>query len=918
MNAEESNAAQQSEAERCLRENQRRLATLLSNLPGMAYRCRNDTDWTMELVSDGCEALTGYSASDLVGAGVHTYNSLIHPDDRDRIWNEVQEALKRGLPFRLTYRIRTADGREKWVWEQGVGVYSGANLEALEGFITDITDRKDAEAKLKAQYERFQTIIEHTDAGYFRIGMDGCFEDVNPAWLRMYGFASREEAIGLHFSAVQVQQDIGKAEETVDGLVRGESVASGEFSRLRRDGAVGYHTFSANPVLDGDRVIGLEGFLVDITDRKTADLERQRSEQRYSALFNSMQEGVAIHKLSYRNGIAENYILLDVNRRYEEILGVRREDVVDRAATDVYESQSAPYLKEYASVVQTGTPLQFETYFPPMDKYFVISVAPLGDCRFATIFFDVTAQRRTEERYKLISENAADVIWLWDPTEGRCIYVSPSVRQLRGFAPEEVMAQPVDQAISPDSYGIVKAELQRRRAAIEAGDEAARIGTNEIDFLRKDGTCVSTETVTKLLSEGRQAIRYVLGVSRDITERKRTEIALHQLEDQLRQAQKLESVGRLAGGIAHDFNNLLTVINGYSGLILEQLKPFDPLHPFALEIANAGDRAASLTKQLLAFSRKQVIEPRVFDLNTTIRQSAPMLQRLIGEDISLQTELDDSLGQVLADPDQIHQVIMNLAVNARDAMPAGGRLEIRTANADLNEADGAVMHHGATPGRYVLLTVTDSGHGMDETIREHIFEPFFTTKETGKGTGLGLSTVYGIVRQSGGWIDVWSEVGSGTSLKVYLPRTDGRREPEREEISGPMEGGRETILVVEDQQSVRSFAAAALRQCGYHVIQASDGDDAISAAGKYPGEIHLLLTDVVMPGISGKVSSERLKEMRPGLKVLFMSGYTADIIAQRGVLDRDVAFLHKPFSAVDLAAKVREVLAQPSRPQAGT
>jgi two-component system cell cycle sensor histidine kinase/response regulator CckA len=364
--------------------------------------------------------------------------------------------------------------------------------------------------------------------------------------------------------------------------------------------------------------------------------------------------------------------------------------------------------------------------------------------------------------------------------------------------------------------------------------------------------------------------------------------------------------------VAHDFNNLLTVINGYSGMLLEQLKVFDPLHPYVLEIKNAGERAASLTKQLLAFSRKQVIEPTAFDLNTTIRQAAPMLQRLIGEDIALETHLDDSLGQVLADPNQIHQVIMNLAVNARDAMPDGGRLDIKTNDVELGVEACTAEHPDAMPGRYVVMTVTDSGHGMDETTRHQIFEPFFTTKEVGKGTGLGLATVYGIVRQSGGWVDVWSEVGVGTTIKVYLPHTDVRPMPDEHGIGVATEGGNETILVVEDQESVRSFAVTALKQYGYYVIEASDGDEAIAVAEQHSGRIHLLLTDVIMPGMNGKVLSERLKEFYPDLKVLLASGYTADAFADRGVIDPGDAFLHKPFSPAELAVKVREVLAQSS------
>jgi nitrogen-specific signal transduction histidine kinase len=383
------------------------------------------------------------------------------------------------------------------------------------------------------------------------------------------------------------------------------------------------------------------------------------------------------------------------------------------------------------------------------------------------------------------------------------------------------------------------------------------------------------------------------------------------LEDQLRQAQKLESVGRLAGGVAHDFNNLLTVINGYSGFLLKRLAAGDPLRAYADEIGIAGERAAGLTRQLLAFSRKQVIEPRVIDLNAAIRESAPMLQRLIGEDIALETRLEGGLGQVMADPDQIHRVIMNLAVNARDAMAGGGTLDIETKNVEIGQAGSASMQPAATPGRYVLMTVTDNGHGMDETVRRQVFEPFFTTKEVGKGTGLGLSTVYGIVRQSGGWIDVSSEVGVGTSFEVYLPRVDACGVPERSGIGVPIEGGVETILVVEDQQTVRAFVVAALRQCGYDVLEASDGNEAIAVAGRHPGRLHLLLTDVVMPGMNGKELSGRLKELRPDLKVLFISGYTADAIAHRGVLDRGVAFLQKPFSPEELARKVRDALAAP-------
>jgi PAS domain S-box-containing protein len=754
----------------------------------------------------------------------------------------------------------------------------------------------DAEARLQAHHERFQRIIENTDAGYFRIGMDGSYEEVNPAWLRMYGFTRKEDAIGLHFSAVQVPADVAKAEEIVEALMRGESVRSGEFSRLRRNGTIGYHSFSANPVLDGDRVVGLEGFLVDISDRKIAERERRHTEQRYRTLFDSMHGAVALHKLVFCDGIPQNYILLDVNRRYEEIVGVRREHVVDRLATDVYGTQDAPYLKEYVSVVDTGSPFQFETYFPPMDKHFVISVAPMGDDCFATIFFDITEQKKTDEAMRSLVTAIAqtdETIVITD-LNGTIQYCNPAFEKVTGYSKEEAIGQN-PRVLKSGKHG--KEVYEQLWATITQG----KVWTGHLINKKKDGSLYEEDATISPIRDASGKLSGFVAVKRDITERL-------QLENQLRQAQKLESIGRLAGGVAHDFNNLLTVINGYSEFLLERLKPPDPLTPYVEEIRNAGERAASLTKQLLAFSRKQVIEPKVLDLNAIIRESAPMLERLIGEDVVLKTLLDNSLGHVMADPDQIHQVIMNLAVNARDAMPNGGKLDIETMDVDITAAGNTVSHPNAVPGRYVLMSVTDTGHGMDETVRQHIFEPFFTTKEVGKGTGLGLSTVYGIIIQSAGWIDVRSEVAVGTSFQIFLPRIDAVPEPRRTSVQP--EGGSETILVVEDQTAVRSFTKAALTLYGYQVLEASDGDEAIAIAQGYGGEIHLLLTDVVLPGMNGKVLSERMKELRPNLKVLFISGYLGNVIAHHGVHDPGVSLLYKPFGPHELAGKVREVLAE--------
>ena len=380
------------------------------------------------------------------------------------------------------------------------------------------------------------------------------------------------------------------------------------------------------------------------------------------------------------------------------------------------------------------------------------------------------------------------------------------------------------------------------------------------------------------------------------------------LEQQLQQAQKLESIGRLAGGVAHDFNNLLTVINGYGDLLLNELKPGDPQRAHVAEIRKAGERGADLTQQLLAFSRKQIIEPKPVNLNTLVADAENMLRRLMGEDIEIVTICNPALGAVVADAGQINQVLLNLAVNARDALPIGGKLIIETANEEL-DASYVAGHPGATPGRYVLLAVTDDGVGMDKSTLQRIFEPFFTTKEQGRGTGLGLSTVYGIVKQNGGFISVKSELGEGTTFRIYLPRIEGA--VPAQEFAQPEAlslGGSETVLLVEDQQEVRALAAAVLRSYGYQVVEGSRGEDALVLAKLHPEPIHMLLTDVIMPGMTGRELAERLKPIRPAMQVLYMSGYSGNAITHQGLLDAGVDYIPKPFTAVSLMSKVREVL----------
>ena len=496
-----------------------------------------------------------------------------------------------------------------------------------------------------------------------------------------------------------------------------------------------------------------------------------------------------------------------------------------------------------------------------------------------------------EAKYQTLMQHANDAIFIVDPA-GPVLEVNRQAEEMLGRPSTEIVGCPYTDLVSPTSHDDALAQFQRLLTQ-------GTVQANDIHLRRSDGRQVCADFSASLVSV--RGERVVLAIARDVTERNR-------LERQFQQAQKMEAVGQLAGGVAHDFNNLLTAILGYSDLLLETLPDDDLRRHDVEEIRRAGQSAESLTRQLLAFSRKQILEPVVLDLNALIGHLDPMVRRLIGEDIQVVAPLDRELGQVRADPGQIEQIIVNLAVNARDAMPEGGTLTIETANAELDE-HYAQVHPGTTPGQYIMLAVSDTGHGMSEGTQSHLFEPFFTTKEAGKGTGLGLATVYGIVKQSRGSIWVYSELGRGTTFKIYLPRVEGVAEPlvtARSPVQPPT--GTETVLLVEDHDGLRALARKVLGRSGYTVLEAPNGDDALRICERHQGAVHLLLTDVVMPGMSGPGLADRLAPLHPTMKVLYTSGYTDDAIVRRGVLAAGTAFLQKPYTIEALTHKVRDVL----------
>ncbi len=804
--------------------------------------------------------------------------------------------------------------------------------------LRDVTERKNAESSLK-RVNRLYSVLSKLNAAVLRIrDMDQLCDEacrilIEEGWLAMVwigeatndgivrpiAFAGREEG---YLSEIVISTEPGLYGNGPMGVAvrEGRPDVCGDLDEPRmapwRESALkrGYRSAAAVPLpirgrravmafyaseshFFGDQEVRLLERIAETLgipshamheERRRLEAETllRESEERYRRIVETTSEGVITTDEQAR--------VTFVNKHMADMLGYARAEMLGRVVFEFFPDDARPSGHERFDRRRLGTGDVYEQRYRHKDGreiWTLVSATPLTNAQgqfegTIGMITDVTERRRERAESEALFGLSLDIMCVAS-FEGHFTRVNPAFERIIGYSMLQILARPYFDCVHPDDVAKTRREMER----LGRGEASTRF---ENRFRCKDGS-YRVLAWSAVAADG-----VVYAVARDVTDQRA-------LEDQLRQAQKMEAIGNLAGGVAHDFNNLLSVMLGYTALALEDLPKGEPLRADLEQVEKAAHKAEALTRQLLAFSRRQILEPQVVDLNQRVRELDRMLSRLLGKHIELCLAVDTPVGRVYADPGQIEQVIMNLVVNARDAMPAGGQLTLATADVALDHTYAA-QFHGVAPGRYVMLTVRDTGDGIGADTLAQIFEPFFTTKEKGKGTGLGLSTVYGIIKQSGGHIAVDTELGQGTTFKVYLPRSE-RLAPASIYPSPVVASlrGTETILLAEDDDAVRATMHTILQRLGYRVLEAAHGEDALMLCERYDGIIHMLLTDVVMPRMNGRQLAERVLLMRPEIKVLYVSGYTADGIVHQGELDAGIAYLPKPVAPDTLARKLREL-----------
>jgi two-component system, cell cycle sensor histidine kinase and response regulator CckA len=880
---------EQKRAEQKLRESEATLAA--------AQRIGHMGSWTLELEqpdnldnnplrwSDELFRILGYEPGG-IEVSRPCFLRLVQPEDRDRVAQAMGKSIASGTGYSIEYRIIRPNGDVRVMQGYIDLVLDQRTKKPLRfvGTVQDITEQKHAEERLA----QMALIVESSDDAITSVALDGTIASWNMGGERIYGYTAAE-AVGQPITILQPPDRPGEISKILARVLRGERIEALETVRLRKGGESIVASLTIWPVMDpSGKIIEIAAMARDITAHKR-EAERSR---RLAQLVDSSTELICTGDIEGR--------ITFMNQAFLRALGWTEKEVIGKYFRDVVLSPDNP--AELRDQIREGIIkgggwkgecLQCRKDGTDFPVY--LSVGPLKDnsgrvIGSVGIVRDLTESKRAQERFYKAFHLNPEPITIATVSEGRYVDVNESFLRITGYKREEVVGRTSMEVKFWES-------LEDRARLIELLEKQGSVRDLEITFRTKfDEQRVGLDSADLIDVDGQKCI---IAILKDITERKA-------LEKQIRQLQKMEAVGQLSGGIAHDFNNLLGVILGYTELLEEGLSRDSKLLKTVEEIKKAGMRAASLTRQLLAFSRQQVLELKVLDLNVVVADTEKMLRRLIGENIEITTKLASDLGQVKADEGQIEQVIMNLAVNARDAMPEGGKIIIETRNTELDE-DYALRHPPTLPGKYVELSMTDTGIGMDAQTQLHIFEPFFTTKELGKGTGLGLATVYGVVKQSGGYVWVYSEPGVGTTFKVYLPCVAGAdRERGPSDAEKALARGSETILLVEDEKSLRTLTRTLLEQNGYTVLEASGGKEAIEIARLCDGSVDLLLTDMIMPGMNGHEVASCLRRAYPRMKVVYMSGYSG--FGSRGLAEQGDILLSKPITRETLLRKLDEVL----------
>jgi PAS domain S-box-containing protein len=871
------------------------------------YRYRLQPDRAVEYVSPNVERLVGYTASEHY-TDPDIGLKLVVPDDRALLERMISEPQSLAAPLQLRWRRR--DGRviRTWQWVYPVMDASGA-VVAIEGVARELHEWNDAAAMRDAV-----SVLDALGQPAGVVDTEGRILYCNPRATALLGRAAAQLlGCDMREAVFPTEEMRARVDAIHAALVEGKlPLWTGELDVYGPDEPQTVFATMA-PVRNArGAVVGVAGTAVDLRDLRPA-LEASAPRDattEYERFFRLSQDLLCIAGF-------DGYFKR-VNPAFTELLGYAEGELLGRPFTNFVHPDDRAATEQAAARASDADVVSFENRYRARDgsyRWLLWKSRPVpSDQLIYAVARDITERKQLEEALRAASRQAeserrasvedyqtivdnAPVGILQSRPDGVIVAANPALARILGYASPAQL-----RAAVPNVTALYVDPAERAEHVVAPLQRGEVVSGLEVRFRRHDGkpTWVQLDAAAVRRADGQTTYESFI---RDIHERK-------SLEEQLLQAQKMEAIGRLAGGVAHDFNNLLTAILGNAELAMTNLDQRDPLREDLLEIERAAKRATALTGQLLAFSRKQVLQPEVIDLNEVITDMQEMLGRLLGEDITLQVLQGSRGAHVRADPVQLQQVLMNLAVNARDAMPDGGTLTLEAADLSLDEAY-VDSHTEVRPGEYAVLAVSDTGSGMDAETRVRIFEPFFTTKEVGKGTGLGLSTVYGIVQQSGGHIWVYSEPGQGTVFKIYLPRVSDPGQhaaPRRSPPGVPAPVGTETILLVEDEPAVRELAGRALRRQGYRVIEAANAGEALLRCENMREPLDLLVTDVVMPQMGGADLAERLRQLKPGLRVLFMSGYSGDAVARHGIIPDGVAFLSKPFGPAELAHRVRQAL----------